>query len=45
MEYEALFSKRGLLMAGADDSYESSALPVLKQAGIPFEKLSAADGF
>jgi glycine/D-amino acid oxidase-like deaminating enzyme len=30
-------------MAGADDSYESAALPVLKEAGIRFEKLSAAD--
>ena len=30
-------------MAGADDSYESSALPVLREAGIPFEKLSAAE--
>lgn len=39
-----LFFRSGALrMAGADDSYESSALPVLKQAGIPFEKLSAAE--
>ena len=36
-----LFFRSGALrMAGADDSYESSALPVLKQAGIAFEKLS-----
>jgi sarcosine oxidase len=39
-----LFFRSGALrMAGADDSYESSALPVLKQAGIPFEKLSASE--
>jgi len=39
-----LFFRSGALrMAGADDSYESSALPVLKQAGIPFEKLSAGE--
>ena len=39
-----LFFQLGALrMAGADDSYESSALPVLKQAGIPFEKLSAGE--
>ena len=39
-----LFFRSGALrMAGADDSYESSALPVLKQAGIPFERLSAAE--
>jgi glycine/D-amino acid oxidase-like deaminating enzyme len=30
-------------MAGADDSYESAALPVLKDAGIRFEKLSATE--
>lgn len=39
-----LFFRSGALrMAGADDSYESAALPVLKEAGIRFEKLSAAD--
>jgi glycine/D-amino acid oxidase-like deaminating enzyme len=39
-----LFFRSGALrMAGADGSYENSALPVLKQAGIPFEKLSAAE--
>jgi sarcosine oxidase len=39
-----LFFRSGALrMAGADDSYESSALPVLKDAGIRFEKLSARD--
>ena len=39
-----LFFRSGALrMAGANDSYESSALPVLKQAGIPFEKLSATE--
>ena len=39
-----LFFRSGALrMAGADDSYESAALPVLKDAGIRFEKLSAAE--
>ena len=39
-----LFFRSGALrMAGADDSYESSALPMLRQAGIPFEKLTAAE--
>ena len=39
-----LFFRSGALrMAGADDSYENAALPVLKEAGIRFEKLSATD--
>jgi len=39
-----LFFRSGALrMAGADGSYESSALPVLKEAGIPFEKLSTGE--
>ena len=39
-----LFFRSGALrMAGADDSYESAALPVLNEAGIHFEKLSAAE--
>src|SRR5713226_9693658 len=39
-----LFFRSGALrMAGADDSYESAALPVLKDAGIRFEKLSASE--
>jgi sarcosine oxidase len=39
-----LFFRSGALrMAGADGSYENSALPMLSQAGIPFEKLSAAE--
>lgn len=39
-----LFFRSGALrMAGADDSYETAALPALRQAGIQFEKLSAAD--
>src|SRR6266704_917269 len=39
-----LFFRSGALrMAGADDSYESAASPVLKDAGIRFEKLSAPD--
>lgn len=37
------FQSGALRMAGADDSYESAALPVLKDAGIRFEKLSVAD--
>jgi glycine/D-amino acid oxidase-like deaminating enzyme len=38
-----LFFRSGALrMAGGDDSYERAALPVLKKAGIRFEKLSAA---
>jgi glycine/D-amino acid oxidase-like deaminating enzyme len=39
-----LFFKSGVLwMAGSDDSYERASLPLLKDAGIPFEKLSVAD--
>jgi Glycine/D-amino acid oxidases (deaminating) len=39
-----LFFRSGALrMAGVDGSYESAALPVLKEAGIRFEKLSAAE--
>ena len=39
-----LFFRSGALrMAGRDDSYESAALPVLKEAGIRFEKLSAVE--
>jgi sarcosine oxidase len=39
-----LFFRSGALrMAGADGAYETGALPVLQQAGIRFEKLSAAD--
>src|ERR1700674_1721730 len=39
-----LFFRGGALrMAGADDSYETAALPVLKEAGIRLEKLSAAE--
>jgi glycine/D-amino acid oxidase-like deaminating enzyme len=39
-----LFFRNGALrMAAADDSYERAALPLLKDAGIPFEKLSAAE--
>src|SRR5580704_16942141 len=39
-----LFFRSGALrMAGADDSYETAALPVLKEAGIRFEKLSASE--
>jgi sarcosine oxidase len=39
-----LFFRSGALrMAGADDSYERAALPVLQEVGIRFEKLSAAE--
>jgi sarcosine oxidase len=39
-----LFFKAGVLwMAGKDDSYERAALPILSEAGVHFEKLSAAD--
>jgi glycine/D-amino acid oxidase-like deaminating enzyme len=39
-----LFFRTGVLwMAGKDDSYERAALPLLKEVGIPFERLSAAD--
>lgn len=39
-----LFFRSGALrMAGADDSYETTALPVLKEARIRFERLSAAE--
>ena len=37
------FRSGALRMAGADDSYEKAALPVLKEAGIRFEKLSATN--
>src|ERR1700704_4341814 len=35
-----LFRGGALRMAGADDSYERAALPVLQEAGVRFEKLS-----
>jgi glycine/D-amino acid oxidase-like deaminating enzyme len=39
-----LFFRSGALrMAGSDDSYESAALPALKEAGILFEKVSATE--
>src|SRR3984893_16958514 len=39
-----LFFRSGALrMAGADDSYEKAALPVLTDAGIRFERLSTAE--
>jgi glycine/D-amino acid oxidase-like deaminating enzyme len=39
-----LFFRRGVLwMTGAEDSYEREALPLLSEAGVPFEKLSAAE--
>jgi len=39
-----LFFRSGALrMAGADDSYERAALPILQQTGVRFEKLSTAE--
>jgi glycine/D-amino acid oxidase-like deaminating enzyme len=39
-----LFFRTGVLwMTGADDSYERAALPILSEAGMRFEKLSAAE--
>src|SRR3984893_476238 len=39
-----LFFRGGALrMAGPDDTYERAALPNMEQAGVRFEKLSAAD--
>jgi sarcosine oxidase len=39
-----LFFRTGVLwMTGADDSYERAALPILSEAGMPFEQLSAAE--
>jgi glycine/D-amino acid oxidase-like deaminating enzyme len=39
-----LFFRNGALrMAGTDDSYERAAVPLLKEARIRFEKLTAAD--
>jgi glycine/D-amino acid oxidase-like deaminating enzyme len=39
-----LFSRSGVLwMTGSDDSYERAALPLMTEAGVRFEKLSAAE--
>ena len=39
-----LFFRTGALwMADADDSYERAAMPLMKEAGVRFEKLSNAD--
>jgi sarcosine oxidase len=39
-----LFFRIGVLwMAGSDDSYERAALPLLSEAGVRFEKLSAVE--
>src|SRR3984893_5682195 len=39
-----LFFRSGALrMAGEDDSYERAALPLLKEAGVPFGKLSSVE--
>jgi len=42
-DLEIFFRSGALRMAGTDDSYENAALPVLKDAGIRFEKLSRMD--
>jgi len=39
-----LFFRTGVLwMTGADDSYERASLPLMSEAGVRFEKLSAAE--
>ncbi len=39
-----LFFRTGAIwMAGTDDSYERAAMPLMKEAGVRFEKLSIAD--
>src|SRR5256885_6945264 len=38
-----LFRTGVLWMTGTDDWYESAALPLMKEAGVRFEKLSAAE--
>jgi len=39
-----LFSRTGVLwMTGSDDLYERASLPVMSEAGVRFEKLSAAE--
>jgi glycine/D-amino acid oxidase-like deaminating enzyme len=39
-----LFFRTGVLwMAGSDDSYERASLPLMSEAGVRFEKLSAAE--
>ena len=39
-----LFFRTGVLwMTGSDDSYERAALPLMSEAGVRFEKLSAAE--
>jgi hypothetical protein len=39
-----LFFRTGALwMAGKDDSYKRAAMPLMKEAGVRFEKLSSAD--
>jgi glycine/D-amino acid oxidase-like deaminating enzyme len=39
-----LFFRTGVLwMASAEDSYERAAMPLMKEAGVRFEKLSTAD--
>src|SRR4030081_3824226 len=41
---QKLFFRTGVLwMAGADDSYERDSLPLMSEAGVRFEKLSAAE--
>jgi glycine/D-amino acid oxidase-like deaminating enzyme len=39
-----LFFRTGVLwMTGNDDSYERASLPLMTEAGVPFEKLSASE--
>jgi glycine/D-amino acid oxidase-like deaminating enzyme len=39
-----LYHRTGVLwMAGKDDRYEKSSLPLLREAGLPFEELTSAD--
>ena len=39
-----LFFRSGvLLMTGSDDAYETAALPLMREAGVRFEKLSAPE--
>jgi glycine/D-amino acid oxidase-like deaminating enzyme len=39
-----LFFRTGVLwMTGSDDSYETAALPLMKEAGMRYERLSAAE--
>jgi hypothetical protein len=43
MEPEALLSDWGALDGGHGRSYERAAMPLMKEAGVSFEKLSVAE--